>query len=145
MAYSNTPKTTTRISVSSNNISNDNINVSCDSVLYKRGSRSTGLDVSSGVQRISPGQTGATTIVTASLVTADKNGSIYLKNLSDVIGEECIVTLTNGSAQTCSVGNLGPGQAMLMPYDGNCDVKVTCASNASQELEFLHIYEDTTY
>ena len=145
MAYSSTPKTTASITISSNNMTSSNINVSCYSTLYKKGSRSTGLDVSSGVQRISPGQTGATTIVTASLVTADKNGSIYLKNLSSVIGEECIVTLTNGSAQTCSVGNLAPGQAMLMPYDGNCDVKVTCASNASQELEFLHVYEDTTY
>ena len=139
------PTTTATLSIKSSTLSNAAINAYCSFTMRKRGSLTDNLDVSSGVQRFSPGQTGATTIITASLITADKNGSIYLKNLSSTVGEECIVTLTNGSGQTCSVGNLAPGQAMLMPYDGNCDVKVTCASNASQELEFLHVYEDTTY
>ena len=47
------------------------------------------------------------------------------------------------------VGNGYVGGAIAHGFSptstGNCDVKVTCASNASQELEFLHIYEDTTY
>ena len=140
MAYSNTPKTTASITISSNNMTSSNINVSCYSTLYKKGSRSTGLDVSSGVQRISPGQTAITTIITASLIEDSKNGYVYIKNLSDVLGEECLVTF--GSTV---FGNIGPGNFAFIPYDGQSDVKVTCASNASQELEFLYVYEDTTY
>ena len=71
----------------------------------------------------------------------DKNGFIYIKNLSTTVGEECIVLY--GST---SIGNVPPGSAVLMPYDGNSDVNITCASGgATQEIEFLHILEDTTY
>ena len=140
MAYKDLSTTSATLTITSNDLSSSPINIYCNSVLYKRGSRSTGLDVSSGVQVFSPGQTGATKIIEADNVTADKNGFIYLKNLSTVAGEECIVLY-----HTASIGNVPPGSAVLLPYDGNNDVNITCASNANQEIEFLHIYEDTTY
>ena len=140
------PTVTASVSVKSTTISNAAINAYCNFTMRQRGSITDNLDISSGVQRFSPGQTGATTIITASLVTADKNGYVYIKNLATTAGHECVITLTNASAQVCRMGNLGPGSATIFPYDGNCDVKITCASGgATQEIEFLHILEDTTY
>ena len=65
---------------------------------------------------------------------------MFLKNLSAVAGEELLVTL--GSTV---VGNVPPGGAALIPYQADNDFKVTHGSNASQEYEFLHIFEDTTH
>ena len=141
MAYKDLSTTSATLTITSNDLSSSPINIYCNSALYKRGSRSTGLDVSSGVQRFSPGQTGATKIIEADNVTADKNGFIYIKNLSTTAGEECIVLY--GST---SIGNIPPGSFAFIPYDGNSDVNITCASaGATQEIELLHVYEDTTY
>ena len=141
MAYKDLSTTSATLTITSNDLSSSPINIYCNSPLYKRGSRSTGLDVSSGVQRFSPGQTAATTIITAANVTADKNGYIYIKNLSTTAGEECVVKY--GST---SIGNIPPGSFAFIPYDGNSDVNIVCASaGATQEIEFLHVYEDTTY
>lgn len=135
------PVSRATITLSSSNISSVPVNIYCNSTLHKRGSISEGLDVFSGVQRITPGQTGATKIVEADNVTADKNGFIYLKNLSTTAGDECIVLY--GST---SIGNVPPGAAVFLPYDGNSDVNITCATRgATQEIEFAHILEDTTY
>lgn len=79
MAYKDLSTTSATLTITSNDLSSSPINIYCNSALYKRGSRSTGLDVSSGVQRFSPGQTGATKIIEADNVTADKNGFIYIK------------------------------------------------------------------
>jgi len=141
MAYKDLSTTSATLTITSNDLSSSPINIYCNSALYKRGSRSTSLDVSSGVQVFSPGRTAATTIITAANVTADKNGFIYIKNLSEVAGEECVILY--GST---SIGNVPPGTAVFLPYDGNSDVNITCASaGATQQIEFLHVYEDTTY
>ena len=64
-----------------------------------------------------------------------------IKNLSTTAGEECVILY--GST---SIGNVPPGTAVFLPYDGNSDVNITCASaGATQQIEFLHVYEDTTY
>ena len=141
MAFNSTPTTKATVTITSSDLSSSAISLTCNSTLYKRGSRADGLDVSSGVQRFSPGQTGATKIIEADNVTADKNGFIYIKNLSTTAGEECIVLY--GST---SIGNIPPGSFAFIPYDRNSYVNITCASaGATQEIEFLHIYEDTTY
>ena len=142
MAFNTTnPKTTINIGVSSSNISTANISAYCSFTANKRGSLTDGLDVSTGVQRFTPGQTGSTKIIEADNVTADKNGFIYLKNLATTVGHECVISYGG-----TSVGNVPPGAAVLLPYDGNNDVTIVCASaGATQEIEFLHILEDTTY
>tara|TARA_Y100000592_G_scaffold52928_2_gene83602 strand:+ start:1937 stop:2362 length:426 start_codon:yes stop_codon:yes gene_type:complete len=135
-----TPVVTASVSVKSSTISSSPISVYCNFTMRKRGSLTDNLDVSSGIQRISNGQTAITTIITASLVTSTKNGYVFLKNLSSTSGEELLVTL--GSTV---VGNIPPGGAALIPYQADNDFKVTHASNATQEYEFLHIFEDTTH
>ena len=55
MAYKDLSTTSATLTITSNDLSSSPINIYCNSALYKRGSRSTGLDVSSGVQRFSPG------------------------------------------------------------------------------------------
>tara|TARA_R100000458_G_C8273397_1_gene248287 strand:+ start:18 stop:443 length:426 start_codon:yes stop_codon:yes gene_type:complete len=141
MAFNeSSPTVTANLSVKSTTISSAAINAYCNFTMRKRGSLTDNLDVSSGVQRITNGQTGITTIITASLVTSTKNGYVYLKNLSTTAGEELLITLAS-----TVVGNIGPGAAALIPYQADNDFKVTHASNANQEYEFLHIYEDTTH
>ena len=142
MAFSeSSPVVTANVGVSSSSISNAPISAYCNFTMRQRGSLTDNLNVSTGVQRFSPGQTSATKIIEADNITADKNGFIYLKNLSTTSGEECIVLY--GST---SIGNIPPGSAVFLPYDGNSDVNITCASGgATQEIEFLHVYEDTTY
>ena len=135
------PVVTATVTVKSSSISSAVINAYCNFTMRKRGSLTDNLDKSTGVQRFTPGQTGATKIIEADNVTADKNGFIYLKNLDTTAGNECIILY--GST---SIGNVPPGAAVLLPYDGNSDVNITCASaGATQEIEFLHILEDTTY
>ena len=142
MAYKETnPSVTANISVKSSTISSATISAYCSFTMRQRGSLTDNLDTSSGVQRFSPGQTGATKIVEADRVVADKNGFIYIKNLATTVGHECIVLY--GST---SIGNVPPGAAVLLPYDGNSDVNITCGTGgATQEIEFLHIMEDTDY
>ena len=142
MAFKETnPTVTANLSINSSTISSAPINAYCSFTMRQRGSLTDNLNVSSGVQRFTPGQTGATKIIEADNVTADKNGFIYIKNLSIKAGEECIVLY--GST---SIGNIPPGSFAFIPYDGNSDVNITCASaGATQEIEFFHIYEDTTY
>ena len=140
MAFSETtPVVTASLSVKSSTISSATINAYCNFTMRKRGSLTDNLDVSSGVQRVTNGQTGITTIITASKVTSTKNGYVYLKNLSTTVGEELLVTLAS-----TVVGNIAPGAAALIPYQADNDFKTTTASSATQEYEFLHIYEDTT-
>ena len=141
MAFSeSSPVVTASVGVKSSSISSAAISVYCNFTMRKRGSITDNLDVSSGVQRLSNGQTGITTIITGSLITDTKNGYVFLKNLSTTAGEELLVTIAS-----TVVGNIGPGGAALIPFQGDNDFKVTHASNANQEYEFLYIYEDTTY
>ena len=145
MAFSETtPVVTASLSVKSSTISSATINAYCNFTMRKRGSLTDNLDVSSGVQRVTNGQTGITTIITASKVTSTKNGYVYIKNLSTTVGEELIVTLTNSTPVSIVVGNIAPGAAALIPYQADNDFRTTTASSATQEYEFLHIYEDTT-
>jgi|TARA_R100000084_G_scaffold109268_2_gene75119 hypothetical protein len=141
MAFNeSSPVVNANVSVTSSTISSANINVYCSFTMRKRGSLTENLNISSGVQRISNGQTAATTIITHANVTDTLNGFVYLKNLSTTAGEELIVTL--GSTV---VGNIPPGAAALIPYQADNDFKTTTGSSATQEYEFLHIYEDTTH
>ena len=65
MAFSvTTPVVTASVSVKSTTISSSNISAYCTFTMRKRGSLTDNLDVASGVQRISNGQTGITTIIT---------------------------------------------------------------------------------
>ena len=140
MAFNETnPVVTAQVAVKSSTISNAPVNVYCNFTMRKRGSLTENLDTTSGVQRLSNGQTGITTIIPEAKIVDTKNGYVYLKNLSTTAGEELIVTLAS-----TVVGNIGPGGAALIPYQGDNDFKVTHAGNANQEYEFLYVFEDTT-
>ena len=140
MAFNRTnPVVTAQVGVKSSTISNAPINAYCTFTMRKRGSLTTNLDTTTGVQRISNGQTAVTTIIPQAKITDTLNGYVYLKNLSTTAGEELLVTLAS-----TVVGNIPPGGAALIPYQGDNDFKTTHASNANQEYEFLYVFEDTT-
>ena len=70
MAFNPTnPVVTANIGVKSSTISSSPINVYCNFTMRKRGSLTDNLDVASGVQRITNGQTAITTIITAAIIT----------------------------------------------------------------------------
>tara|TARA_R110002167_G_scaffold7683_9_gene36172 strand:+ start:4361 stop:4786 length:426 start_codon:yes stop_codon:yes gene_type:complete len=135
-----TPVVTASIGVKSTTISSANINAYCNFTMRKRGSLTTNLDVSSGLQRITNGQVAITKIIEADNITATKNGYVFLKNLSTTSGEELLVTIA-----AVVVGNIPPGGAALIPFQADNDFHTTHASSATQEYEFLHIFEDATH
>ena len=125
MAISKTPTTTATISVSSSNMASSPINLSCTWTMYKDASRSVGLDITSGLNRVNMGTTNAGIIADQSEVDDDEGHMIYIKNLSTTAGQHLIITATNVSAQASVVGRLQPGAACLFPWAGNSDISVT--------------------
>mgnify|MGYP003136898888 CR=1 FL=1 len=119
MAISKTPTTTATINISSSNMASSPINLSCTFNMYKDGTRSTGLDITSGLNRVNMGTTNAGTIADASEFDSNEAHVMYIKNLSTTAGEHLLITI--GSV----VGRLQPGAACLIPWGGNTDFSVT--------------------
>ena len=82
MAISKTPTTTATISVNSANMASSPINLSCTWTMYKDASRSSGLDITSGLNKVNMGTTNAGTIADASEFDDDEGHMIFIKNLS---------------------------------------------------------------
>ena len=119
MAISKTPKTTATINVNSSNISSNPVNLSCTFTMYKEASRSVGLDVTSGLNRMNLGTQSIAVIGTAAQYNSDEGGMMFIKNLATNAGEHLLITI--GSV----VGRLQPGAACLIPWGGNTDFSVT--------------------
>ena len=135
MAISKTPKTIATINVNSSNMTSSPINLSCTFTMYKDGSRSTGLDVTSGLNRVNMGTVNAGIIADQSEFDDDEAHMIYIKNLSTTAGQHLVITATNASAQASVVGRLQPGAACLFPWAGNSDISVT-QGTADMEWEY---------
>jgi hypothetical protein len=129
MAISKTPKTTATINVNSSDISSNPVNLSCTFTMYKDASRSVGLDVTSGLNRMNLGTTTIAVIGTAAQYNSDEGGMMFIKNLSTTAGEHLLITI--GSV----VGRLQPGAACLIPWGGNTDFSVTQGA-ADMEWEY---------
>jgi hypothetical protein len=119
MAISKTPTTTATINVNSSNMTSSPINLSCTFTMYKDGSRSTGLDVTSGLNRVNMGTTNAGTIGDHSEYDDNEAHMVFIKNLSTTAGEHLVITC--GSV----LGRVQPGAACLFPWAGNADLTVT--------------------
>ena len=119
MAISKTPKTTATINVNSSNISSNPVNLSCTFTMFKDASRSVGLDVTSGLNRVNLGTQTIAVIAPAAQYNSDEAGMMFIKNLSTTAGEHLLITI--GSV----VGRLQPGAACLIPWAGNTDFSVT--------------------
>ena len=140
MAYSDTnPVVTAQIGVKSSSISSAVINAYCSFTMRKRGSLTDSLDVSSGVQRFTPGQTGATKIIEADNVTADKNGFIYIKNLSTDTTEYATITINSEE-----LGRLYAQDWLFIPWsaeDTGADVKITPSVATSMKFDYVLVHE----
>ena len=129
MAISKTPTTKATINVTSSDMASSPINLNCSWTMYKDGSRATGLDITSGLNRVNMGTTNAGTIADASEFDNDEAHMLYIKNLSTTAGQHLV--LTCGSV----VGRLQPGAACLIPWGGNTDFTVT-QGTADMEWEY---------
>jgi hypothetical protein len=121
MAISKTPKTTATININSNNMTSSPINLSCTWTMYKDGSKTAGLDITSGLNRVNTGTTNAVTIGDESEFDNNEAHMVYIKNLA----------ITCGSV----LGRVQPGAACLFPWAGNADLTVTQAA-ADMEWEY---------
>ena len=129
MAISKTPTTKATINVTSSDMASSPINLNCSWTMYKDGSRATGLDVTSGLNRVNMGTQNAGIIADQSEYDDDEAHMIYIKNLSTTAGQHLV--LTCGSV----VGRLQPGAACLIPWGGNTDFTVT-QGTADMEWEY---------
>jgi hypothetical protein len=134
MAFSKTPTTTATINISSGNLTSNPVDLYCSFTMLKDGSRTVGLDITSGLQRMNVGTTTAALILTASQYDDNEGGMVFIKNLSTTIGEHLI--LTCGSV----IGRVQPGAACLIPWGGNTNFQVT-QGTADMEWEYQYFGE----
>tara|TARA_R110000824_G_scaffold343748_1_gene530356 strand:+ start:256 stop:687 length:432 start_codon:yes stop_codon:yes gene_type:complete len=135
MAISKTPTTKATITVTSNDMSSSPINLNCSWTMYKEASRSVGLDITSGLNRVNLGTTTIALIADQSEYDDDEAHMMYVKNLSTTAGEHLLISVTNASAQLSVLGRVQPGAACLFPWAGNSDINVT-QGVASMEWEY---------
>ena len=125
MAISKTPTTTATININSSNMASSPISLSCTFNMYKDASRNTGLDITSGLNRVNMGTVNAGLIADQSEFDDDEGHMIYIKNLSTTAGQHLTITATNASSQAAVIGRLQPGAATLFPWSGNSDISCT--------------------
>ena len=134
MAYSSTPTTTASITVRSSNLSSNVVDLYCSFTMLKEGSRTVGLGITSGLQRMNVGTTTIATILTASQYDDNEGGMVFIKNLSTTISQHLLITC--GSV----IGRLQPGAACLIPWGGNTNFQVT-QGVADMEWEYQYFGE----
>lgn len=132
---------TASITLSSPDLTGDNLSLSSTSTLTKAGTV-TGLDQTTGVARKIYTQNTADVLIDESLYTDDKAHKLYLRNPSTVATEYFLISVGNNGADT-EIGRLYSGDWMFIPYsaDTNVDVVVTPSVSTSMTLEYMLIHE----
>lgn len=132
---------TASITLSSPDLTGDNLSLSSTSTLTKAGTV-TGLDQTTGVARKIYTQNTADVLIDESLYTDDKAHKLYLRNPSTVATEYFLISVGNNGADT-EIGRLYSGDWMFIPYsaDANVDVVVTPSVSTSMTLEYMLIHE----
>ena len=128
--------TTATITLSSSDLTGDDLSLSTTATLTKAGN-ATGLDQTTGVARKAFGsaQT-AYNLIAAADYTADKAHKVYIRNTSTATDE--FITIELGGSNV-SLGRLYGGDWTLLPYDGNNDIDID--TSAALTVEYFVIYE----
>ena len=129
--------TTANITLSSADLTGDNLSLSQTSTLTKAGT-ATGLDQTSGVGRKTTTAATIYTLFTAADYTAGKAHKVYLRNTSSTSTENFMVTI--GSQQ---VGQIFAGDWAFFPWTAStsADIKITPSVATSMTLEYMIIFE----
>ena len=150
--------TTATITLTSSDISDNNISITNLNYLNKAGS-TTGLDKTSGLRRRTLTATTSVDLIqldhfqeTGEVITENKAAKVYIKNLGTSTAEHVKVCIgqEDASADTEEIGRLYGGDWMFFPWaavwtsadhNDNEDIYVIPSSADSVTLEWIVIYE----
>jgi hypothetical protein len=127
--------TTATLTLSSADLTGDALSLSSTATLTKAGTL-TGLDQTTGVGRKTTTATSQYTLVDKADYGDDKAHKVYIKNTSTVATEHAVITI-----ESQLLGRLYAGDWMLVPYNGDQDIKITPSVATAFTIEFMVIYE----
>ena len=127
--------TTATITLSSADITGDALNLSTTSTLTKAGTV-TGLDQTTGIARQTFTQNTILTLIDKSLYDADGAHKVYIKNTSTTATENIIVTI-----ESQALGRLYAGEWVLLPFNGEQDIKITPSVSTAMTIEYAVLYQ----
>jgi hypothetical protein len=94
------------------------------------------LDQTTGVGRKTTTATSQYTLVDKADYGDDKAHKVYIKNTSTVATEHAVITI-----ESQLLGRLYAGDWLLLPYNGDQDIKITPSVATAFTIEFMVIYE----
>jgi|TARA_R110002020_G_scaffold148362_2_gene324183 hypothetical protein len=127
--------TTATLTLSSADLTGDALSLSSTATLTKAGTL-TGLDQTTGVGRKTTTATSQYTLVDKADYGDDKAHKVYIKNTSTVATEHAVITI-----ESQLLGRLYAGDWLLLPYNGDQDIKITPSVATAFTIEFMVIYE----
>jgi hypothetical protein len=127
--------TTATLTLSSADLTGDALSLSSTATLTKAGTL-TGLDQTTGVGRKTTTATSQYTLVDKADYGDDKAHKVYIKNTSTVATEHAVITI-----ESQLLGRLYAGDWLLVPYNGDQDIKITPSVATAFTIEFMVIYE----
>jgi len=150
--------TTATITLTSSDISGNNVSITNLNFLNKAGS-TTGLDKTSGLRRRTLTATTSVDLIqldhfqeTGEVITENKAAKVYIKNLGTSSAQHVKVCIgqEDADANTEEIGRLYGGDWMFIPWaavwasldaNGNQDIYVIPSNGDSVTLEWMVIYE----
>lgn len=133
------PTTTATISLSSRDLTSDELSLTSTATLTKAGSPRLGLTDTSGLARKTTTSTATITLFDGADYTDNMAGKIYIKNLSTTASE--YITIFMNSEK---IGHLYAGDWAFLPYAADADTndfKYVPSVGTSLTVEYILIYE----
>tara|TARA_R100001440_G_scaffold74731_1_gene100539 strand:+ start:119 stop:517 length:399 start_codon:yes stop_codon:yes gene_type:complete len=127
--------TTATITLSSADLTGDALALTATTNLNKAGTV-TGLDQTTGVARQTFSQNTILTLIDKSLYDADGAHKVYIRNTSSTATENVIVTI-----ESQALGRLYAGDWVLLPFNGEQDIKITPSVSTAMTIEYAVIYQ----
>ena len=138
-------ETTVRSSISSSNLTSDAFSITASFDLTTDGT--AGLELTTGLTRTKIG-TSPVTIADGSTFTNNGENQLaylFIKNFSSnvsstVFDDSVKIEVSDGSSSHLVLGHLAGGQAVILPYSANNDIRLT-ADVTDTVVEFMLIHE----
>jgi hypothetical protein len=128
------PTTTATLTLTSADLTSDALSLSTTATLTQHNS-DTGLDYTTGVNRITYGSTQTnTTLIASADYTAAKAHKIYIKNLSTSNSDSLTIEVA-----ARELGDLYGGDWSFFPYDASSDI--TISTSGALSVEYMVIYQ----
>lgn len=133
--------TTATVSISSADLTGDNLALSTTATLTKHADATAGLEQTTGVARkyYASATTAGLLLDASAYTTASQATKVYIKNMSSTKSETVTIQLNNSSV-VIELGKLYGGDWAFFPWDGANDIEID-TSAAGMTIEYLVIFE----